>query len=162
MRTGGAAGGADVSDGLAARYLVAFFHQRCRQVTVARDEPGLVRDLDHRAVAGLLAREGNDTFAHGEHRAAKAGGDVHALMNRLVTGEGVDALAEAGRYPAAFHGPASRRDRGSELAIEHQAFERHQARLRTIEFTRQLFHVAQDVGRWGGRGGSLLWTAHSR
>ena len=88
--------------GLAAGHGLADGDQGALVVAIAGDVAVTVIDLDQRAVARALAGPGDDARGHGDDLGARRAGEVDALVEGLVAGEGVLALAEVGGDEAAL------------------------------------------------------------
>src|SRR5262245_40171177 len=100
MRSGGAAGGADEPDDVAALDLVAGPHVVAREVTIARLEPVAVIEDDQIAVAAFRGGVRDDPVSRRIDLAALIGGDIETLMEVLVARDGIRPAAHARCQPA--------------------------------------------------------------
>src|SRR3954466_5138438 len=97
MRSGGAAGGADLADDLAGLDGVADFGIDAGEVTVACRHAVAVIDLDHLAIAALPAGECHCAVRGRTHRVPRIAAHVEAGVHRGRFQEWIDPHAEARR-----------------------------------------------------------------
>src|SRR5438045_3211082 len=96
MRTGGAAGRADLADHLADLDDVADLDVDRGEMAVAGGEAVAMVDLDHAAIAALPAGCDDLAVGGGTHGIAGGGAEIQARVHRGPSQEGVAAHAEAG------------------------------------------------------------------
>src|SRR5437879_4551811 len=94
MRTGRAAGGADLADGLADRDALADLDVDLRHMTVAGRKSVAMVDFDHVAVAAIPAGSGDGAVGGDAHRIAFVTAQIDAGMDRRSPHERVHAHAE--------------------------------------------------------------------
>src|SRR5690349_13269825 len=94
VRTGGAAGGTDVADDVAAFHVLAGADGEAGEVAVARRVAVAVRDVDDVAVAVGPLRLDDDAVRGRAHRSADGRGDVDGVVLAGFTGEGIGTTAE--------------------------------------------------------------------
>ena len=123
MRPGGTAGGAGFGDYVAALHQITGLDQQLGSVGVAGGEVVAVVDIDH--VAILSMNFGNNDQAAGRRVNGCTGVDqkIDALVHGVLSGNRIDAPAEAGGIPM----DVDRFDRGHELffhlGVEQLVFE---------------------------------------
>src|SRR5688572_5625650 len=110
VRTRGTARGADVGQRVATRHGLAHTDGQAAIVAIAGDQAVAMADLDEVAIAGLLARESDDASSHGDHVRTLGTGEIDALVEGLVTREGILPLTEIGGNVPVSHRAAIRPD----------------------------------------------------
>src|SRR5689334_9010260 len=106
VRPGRAARRAHEGHGLTALHGLPYRDQRPLVMCVAGYVAVAVVDLDEIAVAGPLAGPGHYPRGNRHDVGARAAGEIHALVIRLVAAERVFTLPEVGRNKAARYGAA--------------------------------------------------------
>src|SRR5450759_556200 len=94
MRASGAAGRADLAEGLSDAHRLSHFHVDLGHVAVARGKSVVVVDLDHIAIAALPAGDADRAVGGDAHRIALVAAQVDAGMNRRPLHEWIHAHAE--------------------------------------------------------------------
>jgi hypothetical protein len=82
--------------------------------------------LDERAVAGLLAGEGDHAGRHGDDVRTAGAREIDALVERLVAREGILALPEIGGDVAVSDGAAIRANLLIELLGQQRVLQRRE------------------------------------